>query len=127
EITRSIMEELAMHRGLSIGVVTKSQLVLRDIDVLQRITEHNHITIHLTITTLNTELARKLEPRAPRPDLRLDAIRKLNESGVRAAVICAPVLPGITDSAANLESLVKSAAEAGAKYVYANPLFLKPC
>src|SRR3954453_6085040 len=58
-ITRSIMEELAMHCGFSIGVVTKSQLVLRDIDLLQRITEHNQITIHLTITTLNTELARK--------------------------------------------------------------------
>src|SRR4051794_1348729 len=126
-ITRSIMEELAMHCGFSIGVVTKSQLVLRDIDVLQRITEHNQITIHLTITTLNTELARKLEPRAPRPDLRLEAVRKLNESGVRAAVICAPVLPGITDSAGDLEALVAAAAQAGAKYVYANPLFLKDC
>jgi DNA repair photolyase len=127
QITRSIMEELAMHRGFSIGVVTKSQLVLRDIDVLQRITEHNQITIHLTITTLNTDLARKLEPRAPRPDLRLDAVRKLNENGVRAAVICAPVLPGITDCAADLEALVAAAAQAGAKYVYANPLFLKDC
>ncbi|MCU1285577.1 MAG: Fe-S protein radical family [Acidobacteriales bacterium] len=127
QITRSIMEELAMHRGFSIGVVTKSQLVLRDIDVLQRITEHNQITIHLTITTLNTDLARKLEPRAPRPDLRLDAVRKLNENGVRAAVICAPVLPGITDSPADLEALVAAAAQAGAKYVYANPLFLKDC
>src|SRR5437868_1947582 len=127
QITRAIMEELAMHRGLAIGVVTKSQLVLRDIDVLQRITEHNQITIHLTITTLNTELARKLEPRAPRPDLRLDAVRKLHENGVRAAVICAPVLPGITDSAADLEALVAAAAQAGAKYVYANPLFLKDC
>jgi DNA repair photolyase len=127
EITRAIMEELAMHRGLAIGVVTKSQLVLRDIDVLQRISEHNQLTIHLTVTTTNTELARKLEPRAPRPDLRLEAVRRLNESGVNAAVICAPVLPGITDSPADLEELVKAAAEANAKYVYANPLFLKSC
>src|SRR5437879_9197676 len=81
EITRAIMEELALHYGLSIGVVTKSQLVLRDIDVLQRISEHNQITIHLTVTTVNTELARKLEPRAPRPDLRLEAVRTLNENG----------------------------------------------
>jgi DNA repair photolyase len=127
EITRAIMEELAMHRGLAIGVVTKSQLVLRDIDVLQRISAHNQLTIHLTVTTINTELARKLEPRAPRPDLRLEAVRKLNDSGVNAAVICAPVLPGITDDPADLEALVKAAAEANAKYVYANPLFLKPC
>src|SRR3982074_111662 len=69
EITRAIMEELALHSGLSIGVVTKSQLVLRDIDVLQKISERNKLTIHLTVTTTNIELARMLEPRAPRPDL----------------------------------------------------------
>src|SRR3954466_10080486 len=121
------MEELAMHRGLAIGVVTKSQLVLRDIDALQPLSEHNQLTTHLTVTTTDTELARKLEPRAPRPDLRLEAVRKLNENGVNAAVICAPVLPGITDSAGDLEALVAAAAQAGAKYVYANPLFLKDC
>src|SRR5438477_991446 len=63
-MTRAIMEELALHSGLSIGVVTKSQLVLRDIDVLQKISERNRLTIHLTVTTVDTELARKLEPRA---------------------------------------------------------------
>src|SRR5436305_5246346 len=69
-MTRSIMEELALHSGLSIGVVTKSQLVLRDIDVLQRIAERNSIAIHLTVTTMNIELARNLWPRAPRPGIR---------------------------------------------------------
>src|SRR5437868_5819451 len=127
EITRAIMEELSLHSGLSIGVVTKSQLVLRDIDVLKKISERNELVINLTVTTVDTELARKLEPRAPRPDLRLDAVKKLNENGIRAAVICAPVLPGITDSAADLEALVAAAVQAGAKYVYANPLFLKDC
>src|SRR3954466_8489185 len=127
EITRAIMEELALHSGLSIGVVTKSQLVTRDIDVLKKISERNDIIIHLTVTTVDTELARKLEPRAPRPDLRLEAVKKLNENGVRTAVICAPVLPGITDAPADLEKVIKAAKLANAAYMYTNPLFLKSC
>jgi DNA repair photolyase len=126
EITRTIMEELARHRGLEIGVVTKSNLVLRDIDVLRRLSEHNQVFINLTVTTVNTDLARILEPRAPRPDLRLDAVTQLNAVGVKAGVICAPVLPGITDAPKDLESVVRAAKEAGTRYIYANPLFLKP-
>jgi len=68
-----------------------------------------------------------LEPRAPRPDLRLEAVRHLNLAGVDAGVICAPVLPEITDRPRDLEALVKAASQAGAKYLFANPLFLKPC
>ncbi len=127
EITRSVMEELSVHSGLSIGLVTKSQLVLRDVDVLKKIAERNRLIIHLTVTTMNIELARKLEPRAPRPDLRMDAVKKLNESGIRAAVICAPVLPGITDAPADLDKVVRAAKKAGAAYIFTNPLFLKPC
>src|SRR6202522_4658970 len=75
EVTRAILEELARHRGLEIGIVTKSNLVLRDIDVLQLIAENNRLFVNLTITTLKVDLARILEPRAPRPDLRLEAIK----------------------------------------------------
>jgi DNA repair photolyase len=127
EITRAILEELARHSGLEIGIVTKSNLVTRDAEILRRVGEHNRIFVNVTVTTVDTELARKLEPRAPRPDLRLDAVRQLNLAGVDAGVICAPVLPLITDGPGDLEALVKAASEAGAKYVYANPLFLKPC
>src|ERR1700687_5055656 len=81
----------------------------------------------MTVTTVDAELARKLEPRAPRPDLRLEAVRQLNLAGVDAGVICAPVLPEITDRPRDLEALVKAASEAGAKWIFANPLFLKPC
>ncbi|HEV2115054.1 MAG TPA: radical SAM protein [Terriglobales bacterium] len=126
-VTRAILEELARHHGLELGIVTKSNLVLRDLDVLREISRHNQLFVNLTITTLNTDLARILEPRAPRPDLRLEAMRKLNEGGVAAGVICAPVLPGITDSPRDLEDLVRAVAQAGGKYIYANPLFLKPC
>jgi DNA repair photolyase len=127
EVTRAILEEMARQCGLEIGIVSKSTLMLRDIDVLRRVAERNRLFVNLTITTLDVGLARMLEPRAPRPDLRLDALRKLNEAGVDAGVICAPVLPEITDKPGDLENIVRATAEAGGKYIYANPLFLKPC
>jgi DNA repair photolyase len=76
---------------------------------------------------VDDELARILEPRAPRPDLRLECLRKLRDAGIRAGVICAPVLPGITDAPRQLEAVVKAAAQSKASHIYANPLFLKPC
>lgn len=127
EITRSILEELARHHGLEIGIVTKANLVLRDIDVLEQLAQHNQLYVNVTITTLNADLARILEPRAPRPDLRVEVVRRLNEAGIAAGVICAPVLPGITDRARDLEALVKATAEVSGKYIFVNPLFLKPC
>src|SRR5580704_14021629 len=127
EVTRGILEELARHRGLEIGIVTKSNLVLRDTEILQQIAKNNRLFVNITITTLKANLARILEPRAPRPDLRLEAMQKLNQAGVAAGVICAPVLPGITDSPRDLEALVRATAKAGGKYIFANSLFLKPC
>ena len=127
EITRDILQELTLHHGLELGIVTKSDLVVRDIDLLQEVAGYNSLYINLTITTLNTKLARILEPRAPRPDLRLQALTRLIRAGLNADVICAPVLPGITDSPAALDKLVRATKEAGGKYIYANPLFLKPC
>jgi DNA repair photolyase len=127
EVTRAILEEFARHRGLEIGIVSKSNLILRDTDVLQQIARNNRLFINITITTLKVDLARILEPRAPRPDLRLEAMQKLNEAGLAAGVICAPVLPGITDSPRDLENLVRATAQAGGKYIFANSLFLKPC
>lgn len=127
QVTRSILEVLADQRGLRIGLVTKSTLVIRDIDLLQRIAEHNRVTVNLTITTLDTRLARILEPRAPRPDLRLAALYRLRSAGIRAGVLCCPLLPGITDSYADVDSVAAGASKARANFFHANPLFLKPC
>ncbi len=127
EITRGILQELALHHGLEIGIVTKSDLVVRDIELLKQVAEHNSLFVNLTITTLDVKLARILEPRAPRPDLRLHALRELSDSGINAGAICAPVLPGITDSPGALDAMVRAVKEAGGKYIFANPLFLKPC
>jgi DNA repair photolyase len=127
EVTRGILEEFALHRGFQIGIITKSQLILRDLELLRRISENNHISVNITITTLDTNLARILEPRAPRPDLRLNAIRILNEASIPCGVSCAPVLPGITDRPRDLDALVAAARDHGARSIFANPLFLKPC
>jgi DNA repair photolyase len=127
EITRGILEEFARHEGFHLGLITKSNLVLRDIDVMQAVARKNRFSVHVTITTLDAELARILEPRAPRPDLRLDAVRKLSEAGLRVGISGSPVLPGITDSPKQIEALVRAAAEAGAHFIFAGALFLKPC
>ena len=127
EVTRGILEEFTRQEGFELGIVTKSNLVIRDLDLLKQIARSNKLSIHITVTTLDADLARILEPRAPRPDLRLEAVRALRQAGLRVGISCSPVLPGITDSHGNLESVVRAAAQAGAEYVFANPLFLKPC
>jgi DNA repair photolyase len=127
EATRGILEELARHEGLELGIITKGNLILRDMDLLTQIGQKNRLTANVTITTLNVELARILEPRAPRPDLRMETVRKLSQAGIRTGVSCSPVIPGITDSLRNLEALVRATAEAGGKHIFANPLFVKPC
>jgi len=127
EVTRAILEEFARHEGLALGIVTKSNLVLRDLELLREIAQKNEISVHVTITTLNADLARILEPRAPRPDLRMEAVRRLTQAGISAGVSCSPVIPDITDSPRDLEALVRATTEAGGKHIFANPLFLKPC
>lgn len=127
EVTRAILEELSRHAGLEIGMVSKSAMMLRDVELMRAIARQNRFSMHITVTTLKTDLARILEPRAPRPDLRLKAVRELRAAGVDVGVLCCPVLPGITDSPKDLEAVVAAAAEAGARSVYSNPLFLKPC
>jgi DNA repair photolyase len=127
EVTLGILEEFARHRGYELGIVTKSNLIVRDLDLLKEVAKTNRLSVHVTVTTLDVDLARILEPRAPRPDLRIDAVRALSQAGLRVCVSCSPVVPGITDSPKDLEDLIRTAAEAGADYVFANPLFLKPC
>ena len=126
-ITRSLLEVFARQKGLRIGIITKSSLITRDIDLLQQIAANNTLVIHLTITTTDAVLARKLEPRAPRPDLRFAALRKLCIAGLNAGVLCSPLLPGINDSIASIDAVATRAAAAGACFLGAHPLFLKSC
>jgi DNA repair photolyase len=127
EVTRDILEEFARHRGFELGIVTKSNLIVRDLELLREVARNNLLSVHITVTTMNVELARILEPRAPRPDLRMEAVRQLREAGLEVGVSSSPVLPGITDAPADLEAVVRAAAEAGARHIFAGALFLKPC
>ena len=122
-----ILEEFARHRGYEVGIITKSNMMVRDIELLQASGEDKSFFGAHYDDDAECELARILEPRAPRPDLRMDAVRELSAAGLRVGVSCSPVMPGITDAPKDLESVIKAAAEAGAQYVFANPLFLKPC
>jgi DNA repair photolyase len=127
KITRGVLEVLASQHDLHLGIVTKSTLVTRDIDLLDRIRRRNRISVSLTVTTLDSALARILEPRAPRPDLRLKALVQLRRAGVRAGVLCSPLLPGITDTYSAIDGVAAAARDAGVSFFHADPLFLKPC
>lgn len=124
--THSILERMAEREGLSVSITTKSDQVTKDIDLLKRISGRSSMTVNMTVTTVRTRLARLLEPRAPRPDLRLAAVRKLRDAGIAAGVFAMPVLPGLTDSEEDLEKLASAARDAGAQWLGANVLFLMP-
>lgn len=124
-ITRQILETLAEHPGLDIVIITKSPLITRDIDVLSRIMRHSRLCVHISLITLDRELARRIEPRSPTPESRVRALARLREAGIDAGINCMPVLPGITDNPSDLDALVKTVAAAGATYVGACALRLR--
>jgi len=125
ELTRKCLIVCADF-GVPVGVITKSPLVTRDIDLLSRINRISDLSIHISLITLDRELARRIEPRAPTPESRVRALARLREAGIAAGINCMPVLPGITDNPSDLEALVKRVSEAGATYVGACAVRLKP-
>jgi DNA repair photolyase len=126
-ITRSLLEVFSRKSGYRLGIITKSRLITRDIDLLTKVAKRNTLVLHTTITTPDAALARILEPRAPRPDLRFEAVRKLRAAGLTAGILCSPLLPGITDSEAAIDAMAAHAKEANASFFAAQPLFLKAC
>jgi DNA repair photolyase len=127
ERTRSILEVFARHEGVNLSITTKSDLVKRDINLLQAIGKRNQVSINMTITTLDVSLARALEPRAPRPELRLKAVRALADAGIAVGVFPNPIMPLITDQEPRLDRLAKAARDHGATYFGGGILFLMPC
>jgi DNA repair photolyase len=111
-IMREILEvlEAANH---PVGIVTKSALVVRDIDILSRMAEKGLAKVALSVTTLDAHLARTMEPRASTPSLRLQAIRKLTDAGIPASVMMGPVIPGINDH--EIERILDAAYAQGAR------------
>ena len=111
-ITRSLIETLARARH-PLSIVTKSNLILRDLDLLAPMARDGLVKVFVSVTTLDRELARQMEPRAPTPERRLEAIEALNDAGVPAGVMVAPVIPAINDE--ELETILTRAYSAGAR------------
>lgn len=111
KVTRSILEVLAEFKNPT-GIVTKSTLIQRDIDILAPMADKNLARAAVSITTLDRKLARAMEPRAATPERRLDTIRALTKAGIPTAVMTAPMIPALNDS--ELENILAAAADAGA-------------
>lgn len=112
EITRQCLQVMSEFRN-PVGIITKNHLVTRDIDVLQELAAFQGIAVNISLTTLNTELAKTMEPRTSRPTTRLRAIRKLSEAGIPVNVLMGPIIPGLTDH--EIPTVLAAAAEAGAR------------
>jgi DNA repair photolyase len=111
-LTRRCLEVLAEFRNPA-SLITKNHLVTRDIDVLRELARHDAVSVHVSITTLDRQLAARLEPRTSGPELRLDAIRQLTRAGIPCGVMVAPTIPGLNDH--EVISILQAAAEAGAR------------
>jgi DNA repair photolyase len=124
-VTRRVLEAAREVPGLLLSITTKSTLVARDAALLREIAEASEVTVNLSVTTTDPALARRLEPRAPRPDLRFATIGELAEAGVATRLFVMPILPYLTDDEANLKALLVAAHRAGAVGAESNILFLR--
>ena len=124
-ITRQVLEAMVRVPGLRIGITTKCTGLVRDIDVLRELASGSDLRINVSLISLDHALLRLIEPRAPRPDLRLRAMRAVAEAGIRTRIFIMPVLPLLTDGEAGLRALLIAAREAGAEEAIAQALFLR--
>lgn len=113
KITRRCLEVLADFRN-PVGIVTKNHLITRDIDVLSELARHNCVAVNISVTTLDSDLARVMEPRTSSPAMRLEAIERLAQAKIPVGVMVAPVIPGLTDH--EIPAIVATAANAGAQW-----------
>ena len=125
-LTRRLLEALLLHRGLAIGLITKSPLIARDLDVLTRLARQHELTVNISIASLDAVLLRRLEARSPAPHARIRALARLTRGGLHAGLLIAPILPGITDSWTALAALMEAGRDAGARFAVGYPLRLGP-
>ena len=125
-LTRQILEALLGWRGLSLGIITKSPLILRDRDLLVQLAERHELSINISLASADATLLRRLEARSPAPHARLRALKGLTDAGLHAGLLIAPILPGISDSREQLARLFQAGKEAGARYAVGAALRLGP-
>ena len=125
EVTRRLLEAAREVPGLRLSITTKSTLVSRDAHLLGELARRGELSVNFSIVTLDGALARTLEPRAPRPDLRFSAMQTLAAAGVETRLFIMPVLPLLTDGEENLKALLAAGRAAGAAMAESNVLFLR--
>jgi len=125
-LTRRLLEALLRFHGLRLGVITKSPLVTRDLDILTRLSQRHELSISISLASLDVALLRRLEARSPAPHARIRALERLTRAGLPAGLLVAPILPGLTDSWVALAALFEAARKAGARFVRDGPLRLGP-
>ena len=125
-ITRGLLESLLPHRGLHLGLITKSPLITRDIDLLGQLAGRHTVRIHISLAALEGRLVRRIEARSPAPHARLRALGRLAAAGLDVGLLVAPIIPGVTDGRVQLTSLFRAAKEAGARRVAGEALRLGP-
>ena len=125
KLTRSCLEALRDARN-PFHIITRSPMIVRDIDVLAEAASRAELSVTFSVPTLDDEVWRRTEPGTPPPRQRLRAVRTLVDAGIKAGVGMAPLLPGISDSPDQLRAVVEAAREAGATGIWANVLYLKP-
>ena len=124
-LTRACIEALAEART-PFSIITRGPMIVRDVDVLVEAARRASVSVTFSIPTLDEDVWRKTEPSTAHPRQRLRAVARLVEAGIKTGIGMAPILPGISDSPAQLEEVVRAAREAGACGVWANLLFLRP-
>jgi DNA repair photolyase len=123
-LTRGCLEVLR-DAANPFSLITRSPMIVRDLDVLVEAAARAEVGVVFSVPTLDEEVWRRTEPGTPPPRRRLEAVSRLVEAGVKAGVGMAPILPGISDSPAQLEEVIRAAREAGATSIWANVLYLK--
>jgi DNA repair photolyase len=124
-LTRGCLQALA-GAASPFSIITRSPLIVRDIDVLAEAAARAQVSVVFSVPTLDPEVWRRTEPSTPPPRRRLQALTSLVDAGIRASVGMAPILPGISDRPEQLADVVRAAREAGACGIWANVLYLKP-
>ena len=114
KITQQVLEIFAKHKN-PLFVGTKSNLILRDIDLLSEMAKHTTLIVYFTITTLDENIRAKIEPRAASTEERLDAVKQLSDAGVTVGILFMPIFPYLTDDFENINGVVKAVSDAGAK------------
>ncbi len=117
EITRGALKLIKKY-GYGVSIDTKSDLVLRDLDILKEINQNSNVIVKITITTPHDELAKKIEPYAPLSSARFKAIKELTDNGIYAGIMLNPVLPFVTDKEEDIKELVYLAHINGAKFIH---------